>query len=227
LTLSLPFLASSSTTTTITTIGGTNVGGFFLFFFYALLIFYFRYENHLDRDDSDVMTLHATLVAGFKMQAYPDYHQAHYHYPHPHLTQDASQNFSNGFSRGSSTSFAYPHQDYRYFVDCGELASRLCPTSLVDNNTLDAAGNPSSSNTFVIPEDILDPDQPILAPAPVYPQQPAMAVLLNPNAQLANQQHQIPQVSTIHTARPTVIRPYACTLCYKRQVLIFFSLCSS
>jgi hypothetical protein len=180
------------------------------------------------------------------MQAYPDYHQAHYHYPHPHLTQDASQNFSNGFSRGSSTFFAYPHQDYRYFVDRGELASRLCPTSLVDNNALDAAGSPSSSNTFVIPEDILDPDKPILAPAPVYPQQPAMAVLLNPNAQLADQQHQtqvatdfeIPQESAIHMARPTVIRPVApvvavqgvpdspsrekknaCTMCHKRQVL--------
>jgi hypothetical protein len=162
------------------------------------------------------------------MQAYPDY-------PQPHLTQDSSQNFSHGFSRGSSTSFAYPHQDYRYFVDRGEqLDSRLCPTSLVDNNALDAAGigfagNPSSSNnTFLIPEDISvynqwNWDQPILAPAPVYPppHQPAfsvkstvvcsptaqlptpaaMAVLLNPNAQLVDQQHtqvatdfEIPQV---------------------------------
>ena len=222
------------------------------------------------------------------MQAYPDYH-----YPHPHhLTQDASQNFTNGFSRGSSTSFAYPHQDYRYFVDRGELASRLCPTSLVDNNALDAAGigfagNPSSSNTFVIPEDISvynqwnwsQPDHPILAPAPVYPHQPpfsvkspsnsisssavvcsptaqlptpaAMAVLLNPNAQLVDQQQQhptqvpttdfeIPQRSAIHTVRPTIIRPvepvvavqgvpdspsrekkHACTMCHKRQVPIF------
>ena len=214
------------------------------------------------------------------MQAYPDYPQAHY--PHPHLTQDPSQNFPNGFSRGSSASFAYPHQDYRYFVDRGELASRLCPTSLVDNNALDAAGigftgNPSSSNTFLIPEDLSvynqwnwsQPDQPILAPAPVYPQQPAfsvksastissavvcsptaqlptpaaMAVLLNPNAQLADQQHQtqvptdfeIPQGSAIHSARPAIIRPvepvvavqgvpdspsrekkHACTMCHKR-----------
>ena len=216
------------------------------------------------------------------MQApyHPDYPQAHY--PHPHLSQDASQNFSNGFSRGSSTSFAYPHQDYRYFVDRGELASRLCPTSLVDNNALDAAGigfagNPSSSNTFVIPEDISvynqwnwsQPEQPILAPAPVYPphqsafsvkstssissavvcsptaQLPtpaAMAVLLNPNAQLVDQQHsqvatdfEIPQGSAIQTARPAIVRPvepvvavqvvpespsrekkHACTMCHKR-----------
>ena len=209
------------------------------------------------------------------MQAYTDYPQTHY--PHPHLTQDASQNFTNGFSRGSSTSFAYPHQDYRYFVDRGELASRLCPTSLVNNSSLDAAGigfagNPSSSNTFVIPEDISvynqwnwsQPDHPILAPAPVYPQQPAfsvksttstavvcsptaqlptpaaMAVLLNPNAQLADQQQtqadfEIPQASVIQTARPTIIRSvepvvavqgvpdspsrekkHACTMCHKR-----------
>lgn len=184
------------------------------------------------------------------MQAYPDYPQAHYpHHPHD-LTQDASPNFSNGFSRGSSTSFAYPHQDYyRYFVDRGEFqASRLCPTSLVDNNALDAAGigfagNPSSSNTFVIPEDISvynqwnwsQPDHPILAPAPVYPQPPAfsvksanssstavvcsptaqlptpaaMAVLLNPNAQHPTQvaaDFEIPQGSAaIHTARPNTI----------------------
>ena len=175
------------------------------------------------------------------MEAYPDYPQTHYPH-HPHLTQDTSQNFSNGFSRGSSTSFAYPHQDdYRYFVDRGELASRLCPTSLVDNNDLvDAAGigfagNPSSSssNTFVIPEDLSvynqwnwsQHDQPILAPAPVYPQQQqpafsvksasssslssavvcsptaqlptpaAMAVLLNPDARLAADQ-QHAQVAT-------------------------------
>ena len=190
------------------------------------------------------------------MQAYTDYQHPQAQYPHPHLTQDASQNFANGFSRGSSTSFAYPHQDYRYFVDRGELASRLCPTSLVNNTSLDAAGigfagNPSSSsNTFVIPEDISvynqwnwsQPDHPILAPAPVYPHPPAfsvksassvcsptaqlptpaaMAVLLNPNAQLVDQQQQqqqtqavmstadfeIPQGSAIHTARPTIIRP--------------------
>lgn len=224
------------------------------------------------------------------MQAYPDYPQAHY--PHPHLTQEvASQNFANGFSRGSSTSFTYPHQDYRYFVDRGELASRLCPaTSLVDNNSnaLDAvgigfAGNPSSSNTFLIPEDISvynqwnwsHPDHPILAPAPVYPQPPAfsdkspssivvcsptaqlptpaaMAVLLNPNAQLADQHQtadfEIPQGSAIHTtARPAIIRPvepvvavqgvpdspsrekkHACTMCHKRQVLLllFLSFCT-
>ena len=219
------------------------------------------------------------------MQAYTDYPQAHY--PHPHLAQDASQNYANGFSRGSSTSFAYPHQDYRYFVDRGEFASRLCPTSLVNNTSLDAAGigfagNPSSSNTFVTPEDISvynqwnwsQPDHPILAPAPVYPQPPAfsvkstsstssvvcsptaqlptpaaMAVLLNPNAQLADQRQtqvpadfEIPQGSAIdiHTARPTAIRPvepvvavqgvpdspsrekkHACTMCHKRQVVAF------
>ena len=209
------------------------------------------------------------------MQAYPDYPQAHYPH-HPHLTQDASQNFANGFSRGSSTSFAYPHQDYRYFVDRGELASRLCPTSLVDsNNALDAAGigftgNPqaSSSNAFAIPEDISvynqwnwsQPDHPILAPAPVYPQPSAfpdkspgsivvcsptaqlptpaaMAVLLNPNAQLADQTAADFEIQQGSAPRPTVIRPvepvvavqnvpdspsrekkHACTMCHKRQV---------
>ena len=213
------------------------------------------------------------------MQAYIDYPQVHY--PHPHLTQDASQNFSNGFSRGSS--FAYPHQDYRYFIDRGELASRLCPTSLVDNNPLDAtgigfAGNPSSDNAFVVPEDISvynqwnwsqPPDHPIIAPAPVYPQPAfsvktptvcsptaqlptpaAMAVLLNPNAQLPDHQQvavdfEIPQPSAIHTsltARPAVhpIEPvvpvqgvpespsrekkHACTMCHKRQVPFLFLL---
>jgi hypothetical protein len=182
------------------------------------------------------------------MEAY-----GNYPYAHGHLSEDGSQNYTNGFSRGSSTSFGYP--DYRYFVDRGEVgASRLCPTSLVDNNALDAAGigfagNPSSSsNTFVIPEDISvynqwnwsQPDHPILAPAPVYPQPSAfsvkstssvcsptaqlptpaaMAVLLNPNAQLVDQQQQqiqaamptadfeIPQGSAIHTARPAIIRP--------------------
>jgi hypothetical protein len=216
------------------------------------------------------------------MQAYTDYPQAHYPHPH-HLIQDVSQNFTNGFSRGSS--FTYPHQDYPYFVDRGELASRLCPTSLVDNNPLDAtgigfAGNPSSGNTFVVPEDISvynqwnwshPSDHPVVAPAPVYPQQPAfsvksastnicsptaqlptpaaMAVLLNPNAQLGDQQQtqsvtdfEIPQGSAIHTSvtvRP-VVRPvvepivavqgvpdspsrekkHACTMCHKRQVAL-------
>lgn len=164
------------------------------------------------------------------MQAFQDYP---HHPPYPHLTQDASQFFSNGFSRGSS-SFAYPHQDYRYF-DRGELASRVCPTSLVDNNSLDAtgigfAGNPSSGNTFVVPEDISVYDQwdwspHILAPAPVYPHtQPfsvkstrtsslvcsptaqlptpaAMAVLLNPNAQqLGDHQQQQQQQLPLQVA---------------------------
>ena len=165
------------------------------------------------------------------MQTYPDYPQAqyphhhHHHHPHhPHLAQDGSPQFATGFSRGSSSSFGYGHEEYGYFVDRGEVASRLCPTSLVDNNALDAAGigfagnASSSSNTFVIPEDISvynqwnwsQPDHPILAPAPVYPthsafpvksantvvcsptaQLPtpaAMAVLLNPNAQLPDTQ---------------------------------------
>lgn len=114
------------------------------------------------------------------MQAYNSFDYPH-HPHHPYLAApDGSQNFTNGFSRGSS--FTYPHQDYRYFVDRGELASRLCTTSLVDNNSLDAtgigfAGNPSSGNTFIVPEDISVYNQwdwspaahPIVAPAPVYP----------------------------------------------------------
>ncbi|KAF8798291.1 hypothetical protein BYT27DRAFT_7203402 [Phlegmacium glaucopus] len=126
------------------------------------------------------------------MQAYNN----SFDYPHhPYLSApDDASNFANGFSRGSSSSFTYPHQDYhRYFVDRGELAaSRLCTTSLVDNNnnnssSLDAtgigfAGNPSSSNTFIVPEDISVYNQwdwsqtahPIVAPAPppVYPPPP-------------------------------------------------------
>ena len=112
---------------------------------------------------------------------YGDYH--HYVHHHPHLiTTDDDSSFTNmnhnGFSRGSSTSFAYPPPqqppDYhRYFVDRGEFAAAATrfslPTSssLVDNNnnSLDAAGigfagNPqapppsNSNNNFVIPEDI-------------------------------------------------------------------------
>lgn len=113
---------------------------------------------------------------------YGDYH--HYVHHHPHLiTTDDDSSFTNmnhnGFSRGSSTSFAYPPPqqppDYhRYFVDRGEFAAAATrfslPTSssLVDNNnnnSLDAAGigfagNPqappsnSNNNNFVIPEDI-------------------------------------------------------------------------
>ena len=75
---------------------------------------------------------------------------------------------------------------------------------------------------------------------------PALMAVLNPNAQLADQQYQmqvadfeIPQGSAIHTARPTVICPgipdfplwekkHACTMCHKQQVLIFKkTLCSS
>ena len=125
------------------------------------------------------------------MQAYTatfDYPHHPHHPHHPYLTQD-------GFSRGS-----YTHQDYRYFVDRGELASRLCATSLVDNNALDAtgigfAGNPSSGNTFVVPEDISVYNQssswdwsstahPILAPAPVYqppPLEPPVKSARNPS----------------------------------------------
>ena len=121
--------------------------------------------------------------------------------PHPHhdpyLTlQDGSQNFTNGFSRGSSTSFTYPHQDYRYFLHRGELASRFCPTSLVDNNntnnnSLDATGiGFSGNNPFIVPEDISVYNQwdwsptvatavptPVSAPAPIYPspQQPTFS----------------------------------------------------
>ena len=36
-------------------------------------------------------------------------------------------------------------------IDCGELAYRVCPTSLVNNTSLDTARNHSSSNTFIIP----------------------------------------------------------------------------
>ena len=156
------------------------------------------------------------------MQMYPDYH--HHHHPqaqyphHPQLTDTTSM---NGFSRGSSTSFSYGHQEYRYFVDRGgggELgtsssssSSRLCPTSLVDNNNaLDAAGigfagnndASSGSNPFVIPEDISvystssnqwnwtqpDPPPPILAPAPLYPpfslKSPPPPLVCSPTAQL-------------------------------------------
>lgn len=194
------------------------------------------------------------------MQAYTtDYPHVQYphHHPHHHMIQDSSQNFTNGFSRGSS--FTYPHHDYPYFVDRGELASRLCPPpSLVNNNTsLDAtgigfAGNPSS--TFVVPEDIpvysnqwnwaQPSDHPMVAqPAPIYPppsafsvksasnttsvvcsptaQLPtpaAMAVLLNPNAQLADQHPQqqqtqvtaefeIPQDHMSVTAMSVTARP--------------------
>ena len=218
------------------------------------------------------------------MQAYTaDYPQHHLpHHPHhqPYFTQDGSQNFANGFSRGSS--FAYPHQDYRYFVDRGELASRLCSSGLVDTNSLDAtgigfAGNLSSGNTFVVPEDISVWDwsqqqQTVaVAPAPVavYPQPPAsafksstvvcsptaqlptpaaMAVLLNPNAQLdggGDQQQQQQQQQTDyeipqgHMARavrpvepvvavqgvpdsPSREKKHACTMCHKRCFYFIF-----
>ncbi|KAF8168498.1 hypothetical protein B0H34DRAFT_685784 [Crassisporium funariophilum] len=102
----------------------------------------------------------------------------------PYLAQDGGLNFTNGFSRGSS--FTYPHPDYRYLLDRGELASRLCATSLVNDNALDAtgmgfAGNPSSNTNFVAPEDISVYQQQqtwdwtgvsnhaIVAPAPIYP----------------------------------------------------------
>ncbi|KAF8972534.1 hypothetical protein BDZ97DRAFT_839250 [Flammula alnicola] len=116
----------------------------------------------------------------------PDYYSAQVVHPSmtdPFFAQDDGQNFTNGFSRGSS--FTYPHQGYRYLLDRGELTSRLCTSSLVDN-TLDAtglgfAGNPSSSHTFAgAPEDISAYQQQtwdwigassprIVAPAPLYP----------------------------------------------------------
>lgn len=100
------------------------------------------------------------------------------------LAPEDGQNFTNCFSRGSS--FSYPHQDHRYSLDRGELASRLCSTSLV-GNIGDAtgggfAGNPSPTTRFAVaPEDIPAYHQPtwgwtgapsagIIAPAPVYPQ---------------------------------------------------------
>lgn len=101
--------------------------------------------------------------------------------PDPYIVApDATQNFTTGFSRGSS--FHYSYQDYRYLFDRGELASRLCPTNLVDQ-TLDAtglgfAGDPSA---FARTEDmpLYDPatawdwsgsstNAGIAAPAPVY-----------------------------------------------------------
>lgn len=104
----------------------------------------------------------------------------------PFLAQDDGQNFTSGFSRGSS--FTYPHQDYRYLLDRGELASRVCTSSLVDGpfdaTGLGFAGDPSSSAAFIpVPEDISAYHQPawdqwigapgatqgIVAPAPVYP----------------------------------------------------------
>lgn len=112
----------------------------------------------------------------------PDYDTLH----HPSLSDyylalDSASNFTNNFSRGSS--FTYPHQDYRYLLDRGELTSRLCAPGLVDS-TFDAtglgfAGNSSSNATFVAPEDISVYQQPtwdwtglqageITAPAPVY-----------------------------------------------------------
>ena len=127
--------------------------------------------------------------------------QSHFSLPHPDyypsvqgayssipldqaLAPEDGQNFTNCFSRGSS--FSYPHQDHRYSLDRGELASRLCSTSLV-GNIIDAtglgfAGNPSPSARFAVaPEDIPAYQQPtwgwtgapgagIIAPAPVYPQ---------------------------------------------------------
>lgn len=187
------------------------------------------------------------------METYPDYAQTHY--AHAHLSSDGSQNFANGFSRGSSTSYGYgEYHQHRYFVDrgevCGGTQARLCPTSLVDNNNnaLNAAGigfagnPPPTSSSFVIPEDISvynqwnweqqQQQQPILAPAPVYPHQSvksaasslssavvcsptaqlptpaAMAVLLNPNAEQQQQQistdFEIPQGSA---AIQTATRP--------------------
>lgn len=105
------------------------------------------------------------------------------------IAANTAPNFENGFSRGSS--FPYPHQDYRYLLDRGELASRLCETSLVDH-TLDAtglgfAGNPSSGAcAFGAPEDIPVYQSPgwdweghsssdIIAPAPVYAAPPDSA----------------------------------------------------
>lgn len=88
--------------------------------------------------------------------------------------------FTSGFSRGSS----FPYQDYRCLLDRGELTSRLCPTSLVDQTTtLDAtglgfAGNTPAGCAFGAPEDIpaydptswdwSNPSNGIVAPAPVY-----------------------------------------------------------
>jgi len=93
---------------------------------------------------------------------HPDYygnsvqcaHSSSHSVPDPYIVApDAAPNFTNGFSRGSS-SFPYPHQDYRYLFDRGDLTSRFCPTNLVDH-TFDATGlgfagepSPVVNNTF-------------------------------------------------------------------------------
>ncbi len=127
---------------------------------------------------------------------HPDYydslqcaHNSSHPIPDPYIVApDAAQNFTNGFSRGSS--FPYSHQDYRYLFDRGDLTSRLCPTNLVDH-TFDAtglgfAGDPSSVTTFAGTEDIPVYEQAaqwdwsgsssngVVAPVPVY------AALLDP-----------------------------------------------
>jgi len=101
------------------------------------------------------------------------------------LASEDGQTFTDGFSRGST--FSYPHQDHRYSLDRGELASRLCSTSLVgdiiDATGLGFAGDPSQSARFAVaPEDLVPayqqptwgwtgaPSAGIIAPAPVYPQ---------------------------------------------------------
>jgi hypothetical protein len=101
------------------------------------------------------------------------------------LAPEDGQNFTNCFSRGSS--FSYSYQDHRYSLDRGELASRLCSTSLVGNivdaTGLGFAGNHSPSTRFAVaPEDLVPayhqptwgwtgaPGAGIIAPAPVYPQ---------------------------------------------------------
>ncbi|PPQ63546.1 hypothetical protein CVT24_004776 [Panaeolus cyanescens] len=75
---------------------------------------------------------------------------------HYYFNDETHESFSNGgFSRGSS--IPYPQQDYRYFIDRGE-PPEFCSSSLVDSN-LDAtalgfAPNPSSRNSFAVPEGI-------------------------------------------------------------------------
>jgi len=97
----------------------------------------------------------------------------------PYYAPEETQNYTTGFSRGSS------FQDYQYFLDRGELPSRLCAEdSTLDATGLGFAGNGSSSiasaNIFVDYQQqqhwnwCSNPDNgEIIAPAPVYAAQVA------------------------------------------------------
>ncbi|KAF9482361.1 hypothetical protein BDN70DRAFT_435995 [Pholiota conissans] len=132
------------------------------------------------------MQAHHQFETPLHFQYYDQPPSSHLPISDPFLSQDDGQNFTSGFSRGSS--FTYPHQDYRYLLDRGELASRVCASSLMDGpfdaTGLGFAGDPSSNGTFIpATEDIsayhqpwdqwigatAPPPQAIVAPAPVYP----------------------------------------------------------